>query len=218
MTTIFDRLELQNELLEHAPPVEILRWTFSQFGDDAVMACSFEDLALLHMVHSVRPRVEIIFLDTGAQFLETLEFASRIEHEWDLNLVRTHPGPDAANWPCGTERCCELRKVEPLTRVLEDKAAWITAVRRTDSASRAATKIVSWDSKFGLVKVNPLATWNDEDIAYYLKVNALSEHPLWKMGYTSIGCAPVTVRPVGEARRSGRWVGTGKDECGLHTS
>lgn len=217
-TTTVDQLELQNDLFEDATPLDVLQWTFDRFGDDVVMACSFEDLALLHMVHELRPDTEIIFLDTGGQFTETLDFVSRIEREWDLNLLRTYPGPEAASWPCGTQRCCELRKVEPLARALAGKSAWITALKRVDSPSRAGAKIVSRDEKLGLIKVNPLATWSDDDVAYYLKSNSLEEHPLWAQGYTSIGCAAVTVRPVGEDRRSGRWAGSGKEECGLHGS
>jgi phosphoadenosine phosphosulfate reductase len=158
-------------------------------------------------------------LDTGGHFPETLEFAARLERDWDLNLTRTHPGPEAKDWPCGTDRCCELRKVEPLSRAVKGKAAWITSVKRSDAATRATMKIIGWDEKFGLVKVNPLATWSDDDVAYYLTSNGLPEHPLWAKGYASIGCAPVTIKPVaGGDRRSGRWAGADKEECGLHES
>jgi phosphoadenosine phosphosulfate reductase len=216
-TLTLDELETQNLLFEHETPLQVLRWTFEQFGDDVAMACSFEDLALLHMVHQLHPHTEIIFLDTGGHFPETLEFASRIEREWDLNLTRTSPSPEAKDWPCGTERCCELRKVEPLARAVKGKAAWITSVKRVDAPTRAAMKILSWDEKFALVKVNPLATWTDDDVAYYLKSNALEEHPLWAQGYASIGCAAVTTKPAVDGdRRSGRWLGADKEECGLH--
>ena len=216
-TPALDELEAQNVLFEHEAPLAILKWTFERFGDDLAMACSFEDLALLHMVHQLRPRIEVVFLDTGGHFPETLEFAARIEREWDLNLTRTTPSPEAKDWPCGTERCCELRKVEPLSRAVASKAAWITSVKRVDAPTRAAMKILMWDDKFGLAKVNPLATWTDDDVAYYLKSNGLPEHPLWAQGYASIGCAAVTSKPliVGD-RRSGRWVGADKEECGLH--
>jgi len=216
-TLTLDELETQNLLFEHETPLQVLRWTFEQFGDDVAMACSFEDLALLHMVHQLHPHTEIFFLDTGGHFPETLEFASRIEREWDLNLTRTSPSPEAKDWPCGTERCCELRKVEPLARAVKGKAAWITSVKRVDAPTRAAMKILSWDEKFALVKVNPLATWTDDDVAYYLKSNALEEHPLWAQGYASIGCAAVTTKPAVDGdRRSGRWLGADKEECGLH--
>jgi phosphoadenosine phosphosulfate reductase len=216
-STLLEELESTNERFEHSSPLEILNWTFERFDDDVAMACSFEDLALLHMVHEVRPGTEIIFLDTGGHFDETLEFVGRIEREWSLNLTRTSPGPQANAWPCGTERCCELRKVEPLQRAVSGRAAWITSVKRADAPSRAGMKTLLWDEKFGLVKVNPLATWSDDDVAYYLASNHLAEHPLWAQGYTSIGCAPVTMKPqVPGDRRSGRWVGVDKEECGLH--
>ena len=132
------------------------------------MACSFEDVALLHMVHELRPDTEIIFLDTGGHFPETLDFAGDVETEWSLNMTRTTPGPDAEAWPCGTAQCCELRKVEPLGRALAGRAAWITSVKRVDAPTRATMKTLMWDDKFELVKVNPLATWSDDDVAYYL--------------------------------------------------
>ena len=214
---LLSELGAVNSRLEHAAPLEILTWIFERFGDDLAMACSFEDVALLHMVHELRPETEIIFLDTRGHFPETLEFAARMEDEWSLRLTRTTPGPEADAWPCGTERCCELRKVEPLRRAVQGRAAWITAVKRVDAPSRASMKIVAWDEKFGLAKVNPLATWTDDDVAYYLTSHRLPEHPLWAQGYGSIGCAPVTAKPqVPGDRRSGRWAGADKEECGLH--
>jgi len=216
-SALLEELEATNERFERSTPLEILSWTFEQFGDDVAMACSFEDLALLHMVHEQRPGTEIIFLDTGGHFAETLEFVDRVEREWSLNLTRTKPGPDADAWPCGTERCCELRKVEPLKRAVSQRAAWITSVKRADGPTRAGMKTLLWDEKFGLVKVNPLATWSDEDVSYYIGANSLPEHPLWAQGYGSIGCAAVTMKPqVPGDRRSGRWVGADKEECGLH--
>ncbi len=132
-------------------------------------------------------------------------------------MTRTTPGPDADAWPCGTQRCCELRKVEPLGRALANHDAWITSVKRVDAATRTTMKTLMWDDQFHLVKVNPLATWSDDDVAYYLKSHALPEHPLWAEGYASIGCEAMTVKPlVAGDRRSGRWVGLDKDECGLH--
>jgi len=216
-STLASELDAQNERLESASPHDVLTWVFDRFGDDVAMACSFEDLALLHMVHQLRPATQIIFLDTGGHFVETLDFVGRIEREWSLNLTRTTPGPGAEAWPCGTQRCCELRKVEPLQRAVRGRAAWVTALKRVDAPGRASTKVVAWDDKFHLVKVNPLATWTDDDVAYYLRANDLPEHPLWSQGYASIGCAAVTVRPaVPGDRRSGRWVGADKEECGLH--
>jgi phosphoadenosine phosphosulfate reductase len=201
----------------HAAPSEILQWTFERFGNDVAMACSFEDVALLHMVQLYGPRTEIVFLDTEAHFPETVAFRDEIACAWGLNLTIATPGVDAASTPCGAEGCCQVRKVGPLQRAVEQRAAWITAVKRVDASTRSTMRIVQWDEKFGLVKVNPLATWSDDDVAYYIQSNALPEHPLWAQGYASIGCAPVTVKPlVPGDRRSGRWAGADKEECGLH--
>ncbi len=214
---LIDELERADAQFTHASPRDVLAWTFERFGDNVAYACSFEDVALLHMIHETAPRTEVIFLDTGGSFPETLEFLDRLERDWDLNVTRTSPGPDAAEWPCGTERCCQLRKVEPLSRAVAGRAAWLTSVKRVDAPTRAAMKIVHYDDKFGLVKVNPMATWTDDDVAYYLSSHGLPEHPLWAQGYASIGCAPVTIKPVVAGdRRSGRWAGADKEECGLH--
>ena len=214
---LLSELEDVNDRFERSTPLDILKWTFDRFHDDVAMACSFEDVALLHMVHELRPATEIIFLDTGGHFQETLDFADRMTNEWSLGVTRTVPGPEAAASPCGTANCCELRKVEPLGRALDGRSAWITSVKRVDAPSRASMKTLMWDEKFGLVKVNPLATWSDDDVEYYLKSHELPEHPLWAEGYASIGCAAMTLKPqVPGDRRSGRWVGLDKEECGLH--
>lgn len=214
---LLSELSERNARFERAAPLEILAWTFERFGDEVAMACSFEDVALLHMVHELRPDTEIIFLDTEGHFPETLDFAGAVERDWSLSMTSTHPGPEAAAWPCGTAQCCSLRKVEPLGRALSGKSAWVTSVKRVDAPTRADMKILMWDDKFDLVKVNPLATWDDDDVAYYLKSHALPEHPLWAQGYASIGCAAMTMKPQVEGdRRSGRWVGLDKEECGLH--
>jgi phosphoadenosine phosphosulfate reductase len=215
--TLLSELEETNERFEHSTPMEILQWTFERFEDDVAMACSFEDVALLDMVRQLRPATEIIFLDTGGHFPETLAFAGDLEAKWSLNMTRTHPGPAADAWPCGTAQCCQLRKVEPLGRALEGRSAWITSVKRVDAATRATMKTLMWDEKFNLVKVNPLAAWTDDDVAYYLTSHDLPENPLWAQGYASIGCEAMTLKPqVPGDRRSGRWVGLDKDECGLH--
>ena len=218
-TALLRELETANVRFETATPTEILQWTFDRFDDDVAMACSFEELALLHMVHELRPSTEIVFLDTLGHFPATLDFVSLVAREWALPLITTAPEDDADRWPCGSERCCEVRKVEPLRRALAGRSAWITAVKRVDAPSRATMKTLSWDEKFGLVKVNPLATWSDDDVAYYLRAHQLREHPLWAEGYASIGCAAVTAKPLvpGE-RRSGRWANADKEECGLHES
>ncbi len=223
VTEITSTDELHHELDERAQhfervtPDEIIAWTLERFGGDVAFACSFEDVALLDMLRRAKPDIEVIFLDTEGHFPETYEFVDRLERDWSLNLTRTRPGPDAADWPCGTAECCQRRKVAPLKAAVQGRAAWITAVKRVDAPSRATMPVVSWDDKFDLVKVNPLATWTDDDVAYYLSSRGLPEHPLWAQGYASIGCAAVTEKPRdGSDRRSGRWAGSDKEECGLH--
>ena len=214
---LIDELSRQSAEFETSTPEDIIRWTLERFGDDVVFACSFEDVVLLDLLRQQKPNIEVIFLDTEGHFPETMDFVAQLERDWNLTIVRTTPGPDAAEWPCGTAECCQRRKVAPLQRAVAGRAAWFTAVKRVDAATRAEMPIVSFDDKFGLVKVNPLATWSDDDIAYYISSEGLPEHPLWAEGYASIGCAAVTAKPApGADRRSGRWSGSDKAECGLH--
>ena len=211
---LLEHLAHAAQRLEHESPLAILEWTFAQY-DDVAMACSFEDLALLHLVHQVRPETPIVFLNTGGHFPETLDFVASVARDWSLNLVETNAPALAPR--CGDAGCCAARKVEPLRGALEGRDAWITAVKRVDASTRAAMPVVSWDEKFSLVKVNPLASWSDEDVSYYLAANNLATHPLWREGYASIGCAAVTQKPLdGSDRRSGRWAGSDTMECGLH--
>jgi len=212
-----DELAVFSEGFESAPASAVIRWAVDTFGDSVVLAASFEDIVLIDLVTKVVPAVEVVFLDTGAHFPETLSFVDDVRGRYRLNLTVTKPGLEAAAHPCGTEQCCQFRKVEPLHRALAGKRAWLTSLKRSDGPTRADAPIVSWDPSFGLVKVNPLATWTDRDIASYLADHGLPVHPLVPRGYRSIGCAPTT-RPVseGEDPRAGRWAGLDKSECGLH--
>jgi len=205
------------EALETAPASTVIRWAVDTFGDALVMASSFEDLVLIDLVTKIEPAVEVVFLDTEAHFPETLEFVESARLRYELNLTVTKPGPDAAAHPCGSDQCCQFRKVEPLQRALVGKRAWLTGLKRSDGPTRAEAPVVSWDARFGLVKVNPIATWTDSDVTSYLADHGLPVHPLVPRGYLSIGCAPTT-RPVaeGEDVRAGRWAGLDKSECGLH--
>lgn len=206
-----------NQRFEHAPASKILAWTFETFGNDLVLACSFQDIVLVDLAVNIDPKVEVVFLDTEFHFPETLDFVAQVREAYALNLTVTTPGPDAEAWVCGTDECCKRRKVGPLMEVVNTKAAWMTALKRVDATTRTAAPIVSIDATFGVVKVNPMATWTDEDISTYEQDHRLLTHPLMSQGYRSIGCAPTT-RPTapGEDPRAGRWAGTGKVECGLH--
>ncbi len=206
-----------SERLESAPPSVVIRWALDTFGDAVVLAASFEDIVLIDLVTKLAPSIEVVFLDTEAHFPETLTFVEEVRARYGLNLTVTRPGPDAGAHPCGSEQCCQFRKVEPLRGALAGKRAWLTSLKRSDGPTRADAPVVGWDSSFGLVKINPLVTWTDDDIASYLADHGLPQHPLVPRGYRSIGCAPTT-RPVaaGEDPRAGRWSGIDKSECGLH--
>ncbi|MHB8264018.1 MAG: phosphoadenylyl-sulfate reductase [Acidimicrobiales bacterium] len=216
--------EIEGELaaisdgFENIPAQEIVEWAVERYGHSLALACSFQDCVIIDLANRVDPDMEVIFLDTGYHFAETLAYVEQVKARYGLNLTVTVPGDDAAGWPCGSARCCEFRKVGPLQRVLEGKAAWMTALKRCDSPTRSSIPIVSWDPARSMVKVNPLATWSDEDADSYIAFHRLPIHPLMEKGYLSIGCAPTT-RPIepGEHSRAGRWAGTGKTECGLHT-
>ena len=212
-----EELELVSKGFETAPASAVVRWAVETFGDSVLLAASFEDIALIDLATKVAPSIEVVFLDTEAHFPETLAFVEQVRSRYDLNLTITKPGPDAAAHPCGSSSCCQFRKVEPLRRAVAGKRAWMTSLKRSDGPTRADTPIVSWDASFGLVKINPLATWTDDDVACYLADHELPLHPLVTRGYRSIGCAPTT-RPVAddEDARAGRWAGLDKTECGLH--
>jgi phosphoadenosine phosphosulfate reductase len=212
-----DELATRSAELENAPASEVISWAVERFGGNVTLACSFQDVVLVDLAVAVEPDIEILFLDTGYHFPETLAFVEEVRARYELNLRVLTPDPEAAAWPCGSARCCELRKVAPLDAALAGRDAWLTGLKRVDAPTRVGAPILSWDEARGLVKINPLATWTDADVDSYLADHGLPVHPLVSRGYLSIGCAPTT-RPVaaGEDPRAGRWAGTGKVECGLH--
>lgn len=215
--SLLEELAAADARLAHAPASKVVEWAVDRFGGDLVLAASFQDVVLVDLAVAVDPALQVVFCDTGFHFPETLAFVEQVRDRYGLNLTVTHPGPEAAAWPCGSARCCAVRKVEPLRELLANKQAWLTALKRVDAPTRADAPVVGWDDVFGVVKVNPLATWTDSDVDSYLADHGLPVHPLVSQGYRSIGCAPTT-RPVadGEDPRAGRWAGTGKTECGLH--
>jgi phosphoadenosine phosphosulfate reductase len=204
--------------LELAGPAETIGWAVNHFGSRVALACSFQDCVIVDLAVTVDPGLEVVFLDTGSHFQETLDFVALVQDRYQLNLTVTHPDASAEPWPCGTAECCQRRKVDPLFRALAGKAAWLTGLKRSDASTRSNTPVVAWDEARQMIKVNPLAAWTDDDIASYVADHALPVHPLLAQGYLSIGCAPTT-RPVrpGEDPRAGRWADTGKIECGLHS-
>jgi phosphoadenosine phosphosulfate reductase len=204
--------------LEHKPASAAIRWAWERFGDRIVLASSFQDCVLLDIAMRAAPEIEVVFLDTQYHFDETIEYIEHLQDRYSMNLTVMQPLVDPDDlWKVDTNECCTLRKVEPLARALDGKQAWMTGLRRTEAATRAKAPIVGLDVGRGVVKVNPLATWTDDDVAAYVRDHELPEHPLRAEGYLSIGCWPCT-RAVaeGEDARAGRWSGTGKVECGLH--
>jgi phosphoadenosine phosphosulfate reductase len=214
---LLDELALRSAEFESAPPGKVIGWAAERFGTSMVLAASFQDLVVVDIALSIQPELEVVFLDTGAHFPETLDFVETARRRLGINLTVTRPGTEADAWPCGSERCCEFRKVAPLRRAVQGRQAWMTGLKRSDAPTRDAAPIVGWDSAFGLVKINPIATWTEDDIDSYIADHDLPVHPLVPEGYLSIGCAPTT-RPVadGEDPRAGRWADSSKTECGLH--
>jgi len=219
MLTLVDEAELAeiSDRFETASASAVLRWARDRFGASLVLASSFQDCVLIDVAARQYPEIEVVFLDTGFHFPETLDYVETVRRRYDLNLRVLGPALGPGEWPCGTDRCCELRKVAPLAQALEGRDAWMTGLRRTEAATRAEAPIVGWDEGRGLIKVNPLATWTDRDVSGYVIDHGLPVHPLTSQGFLSIGCAPTTraVLP-GEDPRAGRWSGTDKTECGIH--
>jgi phosphoadenosine phosphosulfate reductase len=211
-------------------PVEqalaVLRWAGMTFGDDFAVTSSMADGLLAHLASQAVPGVQVVFLDTGYHFAETLGTRDWIASVLPVRIVNVDPpqtvaAQDAQYGPRLYERdpdlCCELRKVQPLADALSGYAAWASGVRREESAARKDTKLVDWDEKREMLKINPLAAWTQDDVDAYIEEYDVPVNPLVELGYASIGCAPCT-RPVapGEDPRAGRWAGLSKTECGIH--
>jgi phosphoadenosine phosphosulfate reductase len=203
--------------LDGAPADEIVRWAATMFGPRLTLAASMADAVLIDVASKVVPGIEVIFLDTQYHFQETLATAERVRDRYPIRLrvVWPEPRPDDL-WRTDPDACCHARKVAPMERALTGRDAWLSGVRRADSPERGLLPVVHRDRR-GLVKVNPLAAWSDEEVAAYIARHDVPVNPLVAQGYTSIGCWPCT-RPVreGEDPRAGRWDGSAKTECGLH--
>lgn len=221
-----DIVESAAAALEGAPTLEVIRWAVATFGDRICLTSSMSDAALIHLVSKVKPGIDVLFVDTGYHFAETVGTRDAVEAVYPVNVIdvtpsRTVEEQEAALGPRlygrNPDLCCHLRKVEPLGRALEGYMAWFSGIRRDETASRRDRRVVEWDRKRGMVKVNPILGWSQEDMDNYIEDNGVLVNPLHYDGYPSIGCAPCT-RPVaaGEDPRSGRWAGMGKTECGIH--
>jgi phosphoadenosine phosphosulfate reductase len=235
--TVTGRSELVEELkawsasFETKMPQDVLAAAIERYGQKMVLACSFgaEDVVLVDMVHRIDPSAPLFYLDTDFLFPETYATRDRIIERYQLKPAQViqvksllTPQQQAeshgdALWASHPDQCCQLRKVEPLTRVLKGYDAWITGIRRDQAPSRANAGLIEWDEKFTLIKVNPLARWTWADVWSYIKVYEVPYNPLHDHNYPSIGCTYCTA-PVapGDDPRAGRWKNFTKTECGLH--
>ncbi len=206
-----------NDDFEKQPASAIVRWAVDTFGQRICLTASMQDAVLVDVATRVAPDIEVVFIDTGYHFPETLDTVKVVRERYDLNLKVMHiPPSDPPLWESDPENCCASAKIAQLDAALEGKLAWMSGLRRAESDSRADAAIVSRDAR-GLIKVNPLAAWTDLDVAGYVAANDVPVNPLVDQGYPSIGCMPCTA-PVaaGDHPRSGRWAGLDKTECGIH--
>jgi phosphoadenosine phosphosulfate reductase len=203
--------------LEQASPEDIVGWAAAAFGDRLCLTTSLTDAVLVDLVARVAPGTEVIFLDTQYHFPETLDTLEVVRRRYPVKLnVRRPDVPRNDLWRTDTDACCAVRKVAQLDAALADKEAWLSGLRRDDSPDRAGTPIVERDKR-GLVKVNPIANWTDDDVALYIELHDVPVNPLVARGYPSIGCWPCTQAVAeGADKRSGRWANSTKTECGLH--
>lgn len=217
-----------NARFERLDPREIVSWAVAEFGDGLSVGASFggaSGMAILHMVATLKPNVHVFVLDTDYLFEETHETMRRAVPALGLTNMQVYKSKlsheqqatehGAALWMRDPDACCEIRKIEPNRRALSGKTAWVSGLRRDQSEGRAETPIVSWNAKFGVVKINPLANWTEKQTWEYVVANKVPYNPLLDQGYSSIGCYNCTI--PGVQGRAGRWQGFEKDECGLHT-
>jgi phosphoadenosine phosphosulfate reductase len=214
--------------LDGASAEELLRWTDEHFGGQYVVASNMQDGVLVDLAAKLRPGVDVLFLDTGYHFVETIGTRDAVEAVYDVRVVNVTAELSVARqderfgkdlFARDPAACCNMRKVAPLGKALRGYSAWVTGIRRVEAPTRANAPLISFDKAFGLVKINPIAAWSDDDMQAYIDANDILVNPLVYEGYPSIGCAPCTAKPIeGADPRSGRWAGQAKTECGLHAS
>ena len=229
MTDVLIDIEGAARALEGEPAVDILRWASTRIPT-LTFATGFgaEGCVIIDLIGRHRLPIDIFTLDTGLLFPETYALWKQLETTYGITIRGVAPAltleqqgaaHGAKLWESAPDRCCELRKVAPLTDELRRFGAWVTAIRRDQTPERATAKVVETDRKFGIVKINPLATWTHDDVWAHLYANDVPYNPLHERGFPSIGCQPCTSPVVpGENLRAGRWRGTGKNECGLHVA
>ena len=213
--------------LELAPAEDIIEWAVATFGSRFCVTSSMADAVLAHLASRVAPGIDVVFLDTGYHFAETIGTRDAVAATLDVNLLTITPKQTVAEQDAtygedlfarDPDLCCALRKVRPLQESLAGYDAWATGLRRAETHNRVIAPVIGWDAKKGKVKVSPLARWDDEQVEAYVAEHGVLVNPLQYDGYPSIGCFPCTRRVApGEDARAGRWSGTGKTECGIHT-
>jgi phosphoadenosine phosphosulfate reductase len=226
-TQLREIAEIAGPELELSPAETIIGWAVETFGERFCVASSMADAVLAHLASTVAPGIDVVFLDTGYHFVETIGTRDAVEATMPVNVVTLAPeltvreqderhGADL--WSRDPDLCCALRKVLPLQRGLSQYDAWASGLRRDETHNRVITPVVGWDETKGKVKVSPLARWTQDDVDRYVTEHGVLVNPLQYDGYPSIGCWPCTRRVApGNDARSGRWAGTSKTECGIHS-
>ena len=217
-----------SDQLEGRRPEDILQWGVDNFSPGLALATGFgpEGVVLMHQLSLIAPETTVFYLDTALLVPETYALRDALAERLGLNFERVTTRLSLeeqaarhgeALWSRDPNQCCNLRKVQPLREYLSFKDAWVTAIRRDQTANRANAGIVEWDNANGLVKINPLAAWTKADVWAYLHIHELPYNKLHDQGYKSIGCWPCTKPVAPDAdERAGRWAGFGKTECGIH--
>jgi phosphoadenosine phosphosulfate reductase len=229
MTTTVDLESLATKAgdeFEGAPALDILTWAVEQFGSAWCVASSMADAVLPHLASRALPGVDVVFLDTGYHFAETIGTRDAVAATMPVTMRTITPAQTVAEQDASygarlyerdPDRCCALRKAAPLESALKPYRAWASGLRRDEALTRRNVRVVEWDAKRGMVKLNPLAAWTQDDVDAYIAEHGVLVNPLLYDGYGSVGCAPCTRRILeGEEARAGRWAGTSKIECGLH--
>lgn len=195
---------------------ERIDWAVRSFAPHLALTASMTDAVVIDLAVRVFPAIEVVFIDTGYHFRETLDTVESVRRRYGLNLrIMTVAPHDEALWRTDPENCCSAVKVGQLDRALAGKAAWMSGLRRDEAATRAGAPVIARDLR-GLVKVNPIADWTDDEVSEYIARNDVPVNPLTLRGYPSIGCEPCTKPATSDDARGGRWAGSTKTECGLH--
>lgn len=213
--------------LDGAPADAVLDWAAAEFGERFAVATSMQDAVLTHLASRSLPGVDVLFLDTGYHFEETLQTRDAVASTYDVALRTLEPSQSVAEQDAtyganlferDPDLCCALRKTHPLDEALDGYEAWATGVRRSEAITRRDTPVVSFDERRERIKVAPIVAWSDADVEAYIAEHAIVTNPLLTQGYPSIGCATCTRRVApGEGARAGRWAGRDKVECGINT-